>query len=119
MVAETPLGFAAAVYLTIEQRGGADRLVGASSPVAGRVSLHLMEPLAGGGLMLPTDVIDIPSGSSVQMEPFGSHVMLEELTEPLRAGSQISLSLRFERADDVDVSVEVIDLEQLARLGED
>lgn len=119
MVAETPVGFAAAVYLTIEQRGGADRLVGASSPVAGRVSLHVMEPMPGGGLMLPTDAIEIPASASVAMEPFGSHVMVEELVEPLVAGSSIPLTLLFERAGDVEVRVEVIDLERLAMLAED
>lgn len=119
MVAETPVGFAAAVYLTIEQRGGADRLIGATSPVAGRVSLHLMEPVPGGGLMLPTEAIEIPAGTTIAMEPFGSHVMVEDLLEPLVAGSTVPVTLRFERAGDLGVLVEVIDLEQLALLGED
>lgn len=119
VVAETPIGFAAAVYLTIEQRGGADRLIGATSPVAGRVSLHLMEPVPGGGLMLPTEAIEIPAGTTIAMEPFGSHVMVEDLLEPLVAGSTVPVTLRFERAGDLGVLVEVIDLEQLALLGED
>lgn len=119
IVAETPLGFAAAVYLTIEQRGGDDRLVGASSPVAGAVSLHEMEPLPGGGLMLSTDSIELPSGTTVSLEPFGSHVMLEELVEPLVAGVRVALVLEFDRADPVEVDVEVIDLDRLATLGED
>lgn len=119
VVAETPIGFVAAVYLTIEQRGGADRLIGATSPVAGRVSLHLMEPVPGGGLMLPTEAIEIPAGTTIAMEPFGSHVMVEDLLEPLVAGSTVPVTLRFERAGDLGVLVEVIDLEQLALLGED
>lgn len=119
LVAETPLGFAAAVYLTIEQRGGDDRLVGASSPAADRVSLHVMDVMPGGGLMRSTDWIDLPAGTSVSMEPYGSHVMLEELTEQLVAGERIPLTLEFDRADDVEVSVEVIDLDRLARLVAD
>lgn len=118
MVAETPVGFAAAVYLAIEQRGGADRLIGAASPVAGQVSLHLMEPMPGGGLMLPTDEIEIPAGGTVSMEPFGSHVMLEDLREPLTPGREVLLTLEFERHDQVEVLVEVIDLERLAELAE-
>lgn len=119
VVAETPTGFAAAVYLTVEQRGGSDRLVGASSPVALRTSLHVMEPMPGGGLMLPTEAIDIPAGGEVALEPFGSHVMLEELVEPLVAGATVPLALEFDRAGDVVVTVEVIDLERLALLVED
>lgn len=115
LVAETPVGFAAAVYLTIDQRGGDDRLIGASSPVSDRVSLHMMEAVPGGGVMRSTDSIELAAGTSVSMEPFGSHVMLEELSEPLIAGERIPLTLEFDRADDQEVSVEVIDLDRLAR----
>lgn len=118
MVAETPLGFAAAVYLTLHQHGGDDRLLGATSPVAERTSLHLMEPLPGGGLMLPIDAIELPAGASIALEPFGSHIMLDELVEPLVAGTEIVLILRFDRSDEVEVTVEVIDLDRLADLGQ-
>lgn len=119
MVAETPLGFAAAVYLTIEQRGGDDRLIGASSPIADRTTLHEMTPLDGGGLMLATDAIEVAVGSTVSLAPFGSHVMLEDLIEPLVVGAAVPLTLVFDRSAPVEVLVEVIDLDRLATLGED
>ena len=54
------------------------------------------------GLTLTADEI-------VSFEPGSYHVMLPELTKPLEAGDEFELTLDFENADDVTVTVEVAD----------
>jgi copper(I)-binding protein len=97
-----------AVYLTIRNEGGDDRLVEARSPVADRVSL-----MAGdGGTMELVSSLDIPTGITV-LEPGGSHIMVEDLTEPLEAGATVPVELTFERSGTGQVQVEVLPWEDM------
>ena len=98
----------AAVFMTISSPR-ADRLVAASTPVAGKMDLMTME--AGGGTMamIYVDAIDIPAGEPVSLDPGGLHVWLEDLKQPLRAGEIIPLVLEFETAGERRVGVSVIE----------
>lgn len=51
----------------------------------------------------------LTSGEMVSFEPGSYHVMLPELTAPLESGDEFELTLDFENADDVTVTVEVAD----------
>lgn len=53
-----------------------------------------------GGLPLPAD-------ETVTLQPGGYHVMLLDLAEPLEVGDEIELTLQFENADDMTMTVEV------------
>ena len=53
-----------------------------------------------GGLPLPAD-------ETVSLEPGGYHVMLLDLVEPLETGDEFELTLDFENADDVTLTVTV------------
>ncbi|RJG03552.1 copper chaperone PCu(A)C [Noviherbaspirillum sedimenti] len=101
----------AAAYINIENRGStADRLVGASSPVAGTTEIHVMT--MNGNVMKMREVgeIAIDSGATVVMRPGeGYHIMLLNLKKPLKAGERFPLTLRFEKAGKVKVSVEISD----------
>ena len=48
----------------------------------------------------------LPAGTTVQLKPGGTHVMITGLGAPLRAGDVMKLRLRFEKsgARDVDVA---------------
>lgn len=98
-----------AVYFTLENEGAeADRLLGASGEVAERIELH--EHIHEGGVMKMREVaggIALPAKSEVAFAPGGLHMMLLGLKQPLAAGSTFPLRLRFERAGEVDVQVEV------------
>jgi copper(I)-binding protein len=73
-----------AAYMTIHTIGPQpDRLVAASSPVADKV------------------------GSPAVLQPGGLHVMLLDLRAPLQAGQSFPVTLRFERAGEVQVHVEI------------
>jgi len=95
-------------YLSIANRGTApDRLVAASSPAAPRVELHTH--INDNGVMRMREVpgIEIPPGQSVTLRPGGMHLMLMGLAEELRQGTTVPLTLRFERAGEVQVPLAV------------
>ena len=51
--------------------------------------------------------IEIPPGESVRLEPGGLHMMLMGVSSPLETGERISVTLVFERAGEVVLSVPV------------
>jgi hypothetical protein len=97
----------AAVYLTLSGGPRADRLVGAATPRAAMAQIHVMSEAAGMARMRPTEGVDVPAHKSVALAPQGTHIMLMNLPRPLVAGEQFPLTLQFEQAGKIDVSVEV------------
>jgi len=95
-------------FLTITNKGQADRLVSASSTVAPTVQLHTMS--MDGGVMrmreLP-DGIPVPAQSVVELKPGGMHIMFIGLKAPLKPGQSVALTLRFEKAGVVKVAMPV------------
>jgi copper(I)-binding protein len=114
VVVETPWARAsvgnsriAVAYMTLRNGGAApDRLLSVASPV-GRAELHTMTMDNNVMRMRPVEAVDIPAGGSAMLQPSGLHIMLLDLHEPLRAGTEVPLTLRFERAGTVTVSVPV------------
>lgn len=99
----------AAAYLTIVNRGGKpDRLVTVSSPVAGKVSIHLSEMTNGVMRMKPVHSLPLDPGARVTLEPGGLHLMLMKLRERLRKGNKLSLTLTFEVAGKIDVKAQIL-----------
>lgn len=95
-------------YLRIDNRAGAaDRLVGARTTVSERVELHHMSMDGDVMRMRRIEAIDVPAGGSVELKPGGLHLMLLPLKAPLRAGTRFALTLRFEKAGEVEVQAEV------------
>lgn len=95
-------------YLTIRNDGAAaDRLLAASTAAARRVELHTM--LRDGDVMRMRAVpsIELPPGQTVTLRPGGLHVMLLGLAAPLEAGGSLPLTLRFERAGEVEVRLAI------------
>jgi copper(I)-binding protein len=98
----------AGAFMSIENQGKeTDRLVSASSPVAGLVEIH--EMAMDGGLMKMRAVkgIDLKPGATVELRPGGYHVMLEDLKQPLKQGEQVPVLLTFEKAGTVEIKVKV------------
>ena len=97
-----------AAYVTIINRASAsDRLVSVKSPTARRVEIHLHS--MSGNVMQHRimELIDVPSGQTVTLVPGGLHVMLFDLTAPLKTGAKFPLILKFEQAGSVAVEVVV------------
>ena len=53
------------------------------------------------------DGLPLPADETVSLEPGGYHVMLLDLVEPLETGDEFELTLDFENADDVTLTVTV------------
>ncbi len=56
---------------------------------------------------MPLRTIDVPAGAKVALQPGGLHVMLLDLKQPLAVGEKIPLTLTFERAGTIEVTVNV------------
>jgi len=95
-------------FMTLKNNGAAgDRLISAASPAARVVELHTHIREGDVMRMRPVADIPIPPGQTVHLRPGGLHIMLIGLTEPLRQGATMPLTLRFERAGEVQVTLSV------------
>jgi copper(I)-binding protein len=102
-----PGQMAAGGFMKIENKGAADQLVSASSPISGEVQLH--EMAMEGNVMKMRQVKDIavPSGGEVELKPGGLHLMLMNIKAPLAAGETIPVKLKFAKAGEVEVKMPV------------
>jgi periplasmic copper chaperone A len=96
-------------FVTIENKGAApDRLVSGSGDVAGRVEIHEMAMNNGVMTMRPLDKgLVIEPGKTVKLAPGGYHLMLMDLKTPLKQGDKVPLTLQFEKAGKVELSLDV------------
>ncbi len=104
----TALPTSAAVYFTLANSGGRDRLLSVDAAGVGKASLHetsmdgdmmRMRPLAEG--------IEVPAQGQVRLSANAKHVMLTNLSESLAPGSSIRLTLSFERQGKVSITAPV------------
>lgn len=99
----------AAVYVTFVNDGAkSDRLLGVSTPIASRASLHTNEQMNGVNHMHELPGIDIPAGKTVEFKPGEMHIMLEGLQHPLKEGEMVPLTLKLQNEGDVPVEVMVM-----------
>jgi periplasmic copper chaperone A len=98
-----------AAYMTLDNKSGtADRLTGVSSDVADKLQIHEMK--VENGVMKMREIaggLPIPAGGSVALKPGSYHVMLIGLKKPLTAGEKFPLTLTFEKAGNISVTVPV------------
>jgi periplasmic copper chaperone A len=106
----TPAGAkVAAGYMTIVSKGTtADRLIGGSTPAAGRIEVHEMAMKNGVATMRPVSGgLAIEPGKTVTLAPGGYHLMIQDLKAPLKKGDKVTATLEFEKAGKVDVILDV------------
>nr|WP_246738754.1 copper chaperone PCu(A)C [Bradyrhizobium sp. CCBAU 051011] len=96
-------------YLTIENKGTApDRLVGAAGDIAGKLEVHEMAMNNGVMTMRELDKgLPIEPGKTVKLAPGGHHLMLMDLKQPLKEGDKVPVTLQFEKAGKVTLSLDV------------
>ncbi len=96
------------VFFTVENRGEiGDTLIRASSPIAGNVELHHMAVEAGVMRMRAIPAVEVKPGGKLELKPGGYHLMLFDLRQPLKNGDKFPLTLTFDRAGTLEVSVVV------------
>ncbi len=96
-----------AAYLTITSLGTADRLVGFTTPACNRPELHTHIDEDGVMRMRQVDAIDVPAGGVAELKPGGLHMMLIDLNGHLVEGETLDLTLVFEEAGEVAVTVPI------------
>ena len=97
-----------AAYFRVENHGAnADRIVSVHTPIAERAEFHTHEMDGNVMTMRHVHSVDVPAHGTVAFEPEGLHVMLFRLKEPLVGGKRFLLTLEFEEAGEVELSVEI------------
>ena len=94
-------------YLSLDNKGRDDKLVSATAAVAASVELHSMSMEGDVMRMRQVDGIALPTGKKVELKPGGFHIMFVGLKTPLKAGDKFPLKLKFEKAGEVEVIVNV------------
>lgn len=98
-----------AVYLTIVNgTKETDRLVSASTPMAGTAELHTTTTDNGVMKMRPVENgIVVKPGESAELKPGGLHIMLMNLKSTPKPGESFPLTLTFQKAGAVATTVTV------------
>ena len=96
-------------YLTIENKGTApDKLIGGSGEVSARVEVHEMAMTNGVMTMRALDKgLVIEPGKTVKLAPGGYHLMIMDLKGPFKQGDKVPLTLEFEKAGKITLSLDV------------
>ena len=90
-------------FMKIENKGGADKLLAASSSVSKTMELHTMSMEGNVMKMREIKAIDIPANGKIELKSGGLHLMFIDLKEQLKPGSTIKVKLKFEKAGEVEV----------------
>jgi copper(I)-binding protein len=86
----------------------AERLLGASTPIAARVKLHSLKPEGKGLRATLVEAIELPPKTTTRLRHTGDYQLtLIDLKKPLKDGDRFDLTLIFEHAGSQTVSVSV------------
>ena len=98
-----------AAYFVIENWTMTDDiLLSVSSEIASATEVHMSMGDANGVMsMQMQDSIPVPAKDTVKFEPGGLHVMFVELSQDLKVGDTITLTLNFEKAGSMTVEAPV------------
>lgn len=95
-------------YLTItNSTAEADVLIAVASPRAPRVEIHEMSMDGNVMRMRAVERIEAPAGGSVSLAPGRAHLMFMDVPAPFAIGEEVSVTLTFEHAGAVEVTLPV------------
>ena len=94
-------------FLKLANGGAADKLLSVTVSVSASAELHEMKMEGDVMRMRQVDGIALPAGKTVALQPGGYHIMFVGLKAPLKAGARFPMKLRFEKAGEVEVMVNV------------
>lgn len=97
----------APIYLHIVSAKDPDRLLSVDAAMANHIELHDDSPQAT-ARVIPTPIIDIPGGATVNLGPGGRYLTLVGLKAPLKEGESFLLTLKFDKAGTSSTSVKVL-----------
>jgi copper(I)-binding protein len=92
----------AMVTMNIANQGGTDTLTGVKTDIPGvKALLHLMQ----GERMVTADSVKIPAKGNVELKMGGSHIMIEDMPKTIKEGSQLNVTLIFQKSGEKQVSM--------------
>ncbi len=95
-------------YAMIHNMGSeSDKLMSASSPIAERVEIHTHKMSDGVMQMRKIDALEIPANGMTMLKPGGHHLMMFGLSNALKKGQMVKVTLAFEKAGSVEIMVPV------------
>ena len=100
-------GGVTAAYLVVQNKGPAIQLIGARTSAGGTVALR-SPARAGQATMHTVPAIVIPAHSLFRLDPSGSHLLITR-SGPMKAGTEITLTLVFAHAGAISVPAMVTD----------
>lgn len=102
------MGARGAAYMVIKNTGTVDdALIGAESTVADATEVHETVMSGETASMRQVPRVEIKSGATLELKPGSYHIMFIGLKESLQAGSSITVTLKFEKAGSIPVTVDV------------
>ena len=90
-------------FLTITNKGGADKLTSVSSDIAGATEIHETVDQK----MKKVGSFDIPANGALKLERGGSHIMFLELKKVPKKGDKVAVELHFEKSAPIKAELEV------------
>lgn len=91
-----------AVYFEVVNNGAGDtEIAGASVEGAGSAMLHTTVKADGMASMQHMESVPLPKGGTVKFEPGGNHVMAMDLSDTVKAGTNVEVTLTFADGDKV------------------
>ena len=104
--ATVPAAKSAGAFMHLQSATNA-RLVGVSTPVAGRAEIHEMAMENNTMRMRAVEGIDLPAGEPVHLASGGYHLMFFELKRQLKEGETVPVTLTVQDAAKKQTSVTV------------
>jgi copper(I)-binding protein len=111
-------GMPSAVFFVLHNNGAeADTLLSVATDVADAAEVHRSSMDNGVMRMGPAGPVTIPAGESVALAPGGLHVMLIGLHDDLVEGTELTLTLQFEHAGPMTLTVPVRPMNAMPAMG--
>jgi copper(I)-binding protein len=100
-----------AIYLIIHNHSkNGDEITGVSTDVAEITEIHKTEEDANGMMQMNLQSsVPLPADAEISFQPGGLHIMLTGLTQDLKVGDMVTLTLHFKTHADMVLSVPVVD----------
>ena len=90
------------LYMTIRNAGGRDKLIGVAASLPSTViELHDVRE----NRMVRIDEIPVPARDAVELKPGSFHIMIFNMPKTIQTGSELALTLRFQRSGERIVQV--------------
>lgn len=113
-------GNSAAYMLLHNHTAEDDALIGASSDVAAAVEIHLSKMGDDGTMqMIPQESIALPADGDLELKPGSYHIMIIGLVKDLKVGDEITLTLHFEKHEDINLTIPVMEAADMGGSGMD